>query len=483
MSPHPNQSHTNPTDNNPAGSSEPTHTPTHQNILFVLSGSRGDIQPAISLGLELQNRGHTVTFLCTPSLTTFARTAGIQSVFPAGINIGEMTDRARSTLASKNPIAITRLAAHFLKHSVDDLHQDLITYYFSDNSAQGSSDMDHSGLTQPTLLIVNPMCQRQGTSLAEKWNIPLVVLRYAPISHNSYSGWPHTLTRKAPQWIKKKSWHIQEWFDFLMYGHWENAFRRSLGLSSRFHPFTHYLRDHSVPQLQLCDPKVVPDIAAEWAGTNKIFIGYLDLPASARHRLDEPDTLPADLDHWISSGSAPLFVSFGSMPVSHPDRLVNTIVSVARSRNLRVLFSGFDGFTNETNDEPQATSPVGNQSHGKADDVYFTGAVNQTAILPRCCAAVHHGGAGTTAASLRSRNPTMIYAFGFEQPFWASCIENLGVGVGSSLSHLTTEHFADDLDRALSSKVREAAHAFAADMTSPDQALSTAVRLVENEAG
>ena len=77
----------------------------------------------------------------------------------------------------------------------------------------------------------------------------------------------------------------------------------------------------------------------------------------------------------------------------------------------------------------------------------------------------------------------MIYAFGFEQPFWASCIENLGVGVGSSLSHLTTEHFADDLDHALSSKVREAAHAFAADMTSPDQALSTAVRLVENEAG
>lgn len=257
-----------------------------------MSGSRGDIQPAISLGLDLQNRGHTVTFLCTPSLTTFARTAGIQSVLPAGINIADMTDRARSILASKNPVAIVRLATHFLKHSVDDLHQDLINYYFSHHSVQESSDTDHPRLTQPTLLIVNPMCQRQGTSLAEKWNIPLVVLRYAPISHNSYSGWPHKLSRNAPQWIKKKSWHIQEWFDFLMYGHWENAFRRRLGLASRFHPFTHYLRDHSVPQLQLCDPNVVPDIAAEWAGTNKIFVGYLDLPTSARRRLNEPDTLP-----------------------------------------------------------------------------------------------------------------------------------------------------------------------------------------------
>ncbi|MBY0791230.1 glycosyltransferase [Corynebacterium pseudokroppenstedtii] len=460
----------------------PSQKSTSQNILFVLSGSRGDIQPAVSLGLELQKRGHTVTFLCTPSLTTFARTAGLQSVLPAGINIGDVTDRARSTLASKNPIAIAKLAAHFLKHSVDDLHQDLTNYYFSHDNTQCSADMDHPGLTQPTLLIVNPMCQRQGTSLAEKWNIPLVVLRYAPIFHNSYSGWPHKLTRRAPKWIKKKSWHIQEWFDFLMYGHWENAFRRRLGLTPRFHPFTRYLRDNSVPQLQLCDPKVVPDIAAEWAGTNKIFVGYLDLPASARRRLDEPDTLPTDLDHWLSSGSAPLFVSFGSMPVSNPARLVGTIISAARRRNLRVLFSGFDGFTNVSDDEPQATPTVGNKNHGETNDVYFTGAVNQTTVLPRCCAAVHHGGAGTTAASLRSGNPTMIYAFGFEQPFWASCIENLGVGVGSSLSHLTDEHFGDDLDRALSSPVRDAAQAFAAEMTSPDQALSTAIRLIENEA-
>lgn len=477
------RNHANHTDNSPADSSESTQRPARQNIVFVLSGSRGDIQPAVSLGLELQDRGHTVTFLCTPSLTTFARTTGIQSVFPAGINIGDMTDRARSTLASKNPVAIAKLATHFLKHSVDDLHQDLINYYFSENSTQGSSDMDHPKLAQPTLLIVNPMCQRQGTSLAEKWRIPLVVLRYAPISHNSYSGWPHQLTRRAPKWIKKKSWHIQEWFDFFMYGHWENTFRRHLGLASRFHPFTRYLRDHSVPQLQLCDPNVVPDIAAEWAGTNKIFVGYLDLPASARRRLNEPDTLPADLDHWLSSGSAPLFVSFGSMPVSNPTRLVDTIVSVARRHNLRVLFSGFDSTTNAANDEPRATSTVGNQGHDETNDVYFTGAINQTAVLPRCCAAVHHGGAGTTAASLRSGNPTMIYAFGFEQPFWASCIENLGVGVGSSVSRLTTEHFAKDLDRALSSPVREAARAFAADMTSPDQALSTAIRLIEDQAG
>lgn len=393
-----------------------------------------------------------------------------------------MTDRARSTLASKKPLDIARLAGYYLKHSVDDLHQDLVHYYFSHNgSGQQSSPGDTTAQwdnesdrphPQPTMVVVNPMCQRQGTSLAEKWGIPLVVLRYAPISQNSYSGWPQKITRFLPGWVKKKSWHAQEWLDFLMYWYWENSFRRRLGLSSRFRPFAHYLREHSVPQIQLCDPAVVPHIAHEWSGTEKIFAGYLDLPTSARQNLHEPETLPADLDQWMSSGDAPLFVSFGSMPVPDPESIITTITDVARTRGLRVLFSGLSH-----------PSPVGDPHASTADSaVCFTGAVNQSAVLPRCCAAVHHGGAGTTAASLRSGVPTMIYAFGFEQPFWASCIEHLGVGVGSTFSRLTRENFAMDLDRALSASVCASARTFAATMTTPDEALSTAVRIIEDQA-
>lgn len=76
----------------------------------------------------------------------------------------------------------------------------------------------------------------------------------------------------------------------------------------------------------------------------------------------------------------------------------------------------------------------------------------------------------------------MIYAFGFEQPFWASCIEHLGVGVGSTFSRLTRENFAMDLDRALSASVCASARTFAATMTTPDEALSTAVRIIEDQA-
>ena len=39
-------------------------------------------------------------------------------------------------------------------------------------------------------------------------------------------------------------------------------------------------------------------------------------------------------------------------------------------------------------------------------------------LLPQCSAAIHHGGAGTTAASLTWACPTTVVYFFGDQPFW-----------------------------------------------------------------
>jgi sterol 3beta-glucosyltransferase len=49
-------------------------------------------------------------------------------------------------------------------------------------------------------------------------------------------------------------------------------------------------------------------------------------------------------------------------------------------------------------------------------------------LLPRVAAVVHHGGAGTIAASLRARIPSVVIPFFSDQPFWARRIHMLGVG-------------------------------------------------------
>lgn len=48
-------------------------------------------------------------------------------------------------------------------------------------------------------------------------------------------------------------------------------------------------------------------------------------------------------------------------------------------------------------------------------------------LFPLIDAAMHHGGAGTTGASLRAGIPTIIKPWFGDQFFWASRVEKLGV--------------------------------------------------------
>jgi UDP:flavonoid glycosyltransferase YjiC (YdhE family) len=49
-------------------------------------------------------------------------------------------------------------------------------------------------------------------------------------------------------------------------------------------------------------------------------------------------------------------------------------------------------------------------------------------LFPQVAVAVHHGGAGTTAAALRAGIPSVVIPFGLDQPFWGRQVRRLGVG-------------------------------------------------------
>lgn len=65
-------------------------------------------------------------------------------------------------------------------------------------------------------------------------------------------------------------------------------------------------------------------------------------------------------------------------------------------------------------------------------------------------AIVHHGGAGTTAASLRAGVPTIVVPFFGDQPFWGQRVANLGVGPAPiPRKQLTAERLAQAIDRTV----------------------------------
>ncbi|MDN2499410.1 glycosyltransferase, partial [Nocardia nova] len=46
-------------------------------IAIPLTGTRGDVQPVLALGLELRRRGHDVVLGAPPNLVDFATAAGL----------------------------------------------------------------------------------------------------------------------------------------------------------------------------------------------------------------------------------------------------------------------------------------------------------------------------------------------------------------------------------------------------------------------
>lgn len=60
-------------------------------------------------------------------------------------------------------------------------------------------------------------------------------------------------------------------------------------------------------------------------------------------------------------------------------------------------------------------------------DVHLITAASHDQLLPLVPAAIHHGGEGTTAASLRAGLPNTVPFLG-GQPFWGRRVEYLGVG-------------------------------------------------------
>jgi sterol 3beta-glucosyltransferase len=437
-----------------------------QNILLLLSGSRGDIQPATCLALELQRRNHHVSVLCTPNMVEFVQSMGVGDARPAGMNISEETDRARELLARRRALEILRFTLHFFKHSTVDLDRDISAYLADDDSGTASGAAE-----TPDLIIANPLCQRQGLDTSEKLDVPLVVLRYAPVSENSSVGWVNPLTRYAPPSVRRGSWAVRGWVDFLLTAVWTNRFRRTIGLGPVCRTVPRRMADRGVSQLQLCDPIVVPEIAREWRGTDRMFTGYLDVAPQTRRAMGEGDQQNSGLDHWLRAGSAPVFVSFGSMPVAEPEFVRRTVIETCRARGLRVIFG-------MGRDAGVSSDGADTDGHG---DVFDVGAVDQSTLLPRCKVAVHHGGAGTTAASLRAGIPTMIYSFGMEQPFWGERIRDLGIGTASRFSSFGSGTFARDLDHALLPETVTRAKEFASAMIPPEQALTTAVDIVESQ--
>ncbi|MDP9794713.1 UDP:flavonoid glycosyltransferase YjiC (YdhE family) [Catenuloplanes nepalensis] len=405
-------------------------------IAMLCVGSRGDVQPMVALGVELRRRGHEVLLAVPSDLVGFAAGAGLEAV-SAGVDAREFLHSAEGQrlLAAGDSRRYLTALARKRATVIGDVQDALI------GAARGAD-----------VIVASRLVEDDAAVLAEHAGIPLVCLHYAPSRPNRVIAPYFVTVRRLPAALTALTHELAARVHWRAIAGSVNGLRARLGLRPVRDPTGHRLARAGTTEIQAYSRVLVPPI--EGWDTYRPVVGFLGLDAATRERIGEHGTGP-ELDRWLDDGDPPVYIGFGSMPATDPGRLLGMI----RDLPVRVLAGA-------SWDVPPSRN------------LFVTGALDHDTVLPRCRAAVHHGGAGTTGAALRAGLPSLVCAVLGDQPFWGSRLRALGAGDWVRFADLDERRLRDGIDRLLDPAARDAAAGLAARLAAEGDGAERAAGIV-----
>jgi sterol 3beta-glucosyltransferase len=367
-------------------------------VTVIAIGTRGDVQPYLALSQGLIEAGYAVRLVTHAAFETLARDYAIP-FFPLDDDMQEFLqpERARKVLdAGQNGLLFAYRLARFTDPLVNQYMQ---------RCWEACQDAD--------LIIVTFLSFLIGYSTAEKLSKALVATFLQPLL---------LPTKFLPE---PGAPHLPQWPPLLgkMFNYQSHLFAGAV-LWRLFTPTVNVARQNvyhlpplpkkslyaSLPDyvdliLYAYSPLLVPK-PPDWGEMIQV-TGFWSLGPPKGW---QPDP---SLVEFLESGPPPVYVGFGSVSPHRPEEtadIVKKALSLAKQRGVIMI--------ERTQGSDQRLS----------DTLYVTNGLPHEWLFPYMQAVVHHGGAGTTAASLRAGVPTIIVPHVDDQQFWGERVAKLGVG-------------------------------------------------------
>ena len=384
-------------------------------ITILALGSRGDVQPFVPLGKALREAGHQVRVATFEAFSSMIRAAGLDFAPIHGDAQQLLNTAAQGDLLTKRTTPLQTIRA--LKRSYGTLANSLP----HDIAALQECDLVLNQL--PAHLFGNDFAEYLGVPWAIVAVIPVVRTRFHPLigfpsafswmpSYNLLTyrlaeqlGWQ--LFRRAVNRLRTENWKLAP---APFWGPYEAIHQQCISFICGF-------SSHVVPR------------PLDW-GSHVHLTGWW-YP-------DDPQWQPpADLQRFVESGSPPVFIGFGSMPVSNASSITTLLVDAVRLSGQRaILHAGWAGLGGAL---PPEILPINYAPYSW--------------LFPRMAAVVHHGGSGTTGFGFRSGIPSIIVPFGFDQFYWGTRAAEMGVGPKPvPYRQLTAERLASTIHIAVSDR-------------------------------
>ncbi len=411
------------------------------NITILTYGSRGDVQPYLALAVGLQREGHAVQLAAPYRFKGFVNSFGVKFIPLAG---DPEVISARLNDAGSNPLGMFRAMSDYVFSIADQVVQQIL-----------------ASCDKADLIVHSFLFTTGGHSLARKLHVPDLSVQTFPVfAPTRY--FPPVAMPGLPPGIISTFFH---WLITQVFWHGGNLGFKSLPKSTReaidmdlFWPFKPGSTRGITPLVFAFSPTVIPR-------PNDWYAGHLHIPGYLFLEKLESYQPPLKLTDFLAEGKPPMCVTFGSTVHSNPEEVYRSVLeAILRTDNRAIILSGWS-------DLESMTIP---------EDVLVMEAAPHEWLLPQCKAVIHHGGAGTTAAGLRSGIPNLVVPSASDQPFWGARVHAIGAGPRPiSARKLTGEKLTRALLELEEDAIRDTAQAVGRKIRGED-GVGNLVRLIES---
>lgn len=377
-------------------------------------GSRGDVQPYIALCKGLIAEGHQAKIATHAEFKDWVEGHGIEF----GMVEGDPAELMQLCIENGTfTVTFLQKASSTMRTWLDGL---LASSWVA---CQGTD-----------VLIESPSAMA-GIHIAEKLRIP----------YFRAFGMPWTRTRTYPHAFLTPERKLGGTFNVSTYGFFEmifwqgtarqiNNWRKSmLGLPSTS---LDKMKPNKVPFLYNFSPEVVPPPMdfSDWIRVT----GYWFLDEGGKN-WTPPAELVAFINKAREDGKKIVYIGFGSIILDNPAKFTREIIDAVLKADVRCILSkGWSDRLDASHDSTEAkeSGRKGKSAKGSTTtevplppEIFPIKSAPHDWLFNQIDAAAHHGGSGTTGASLRAGIPTIIRPFFGDQFFFGGRVEDLGVGI------------------------------------------------------
>jgi sterol 3beta-glucosyltransferase len=358
-------------------------------VLIVAPGSRGDVAPLTGLGLALEAAGHAVTIAGYAMFADLVTGCGLgfRSLpgDPALLEAAAWGRRGSGLVGSARLIRL--VAGHFR-----ELHAGML------EAARQDADV----------LLLAGISYAGGYQIGLALKLPSMGLAFAPV-YPTRDFPPSTMTARNLGRIGNLA---------------AGKALVALGAPALAGPVQELRRELGLPKVNAREAVMGLMDAAGWLAFHGFSPCVVPRPADWRPGLEVTGywwppspagwTPPAELVDFLAAGPPPVFAGLGSMAPAGASRLSEVIAEAARQAEIRVVIqAGRAGLA---------------RPDGPSGQALLIGDTPHEWLFPHLAAAIHHAGAGTTAAGIRAGIPAIAVPMIGDQPFWAARIHALGIG-------------------------------------------------------